>query len=330
MSKTLRAGVIGCGSMGEEHSRALAEAGGMKMAAFCDARAEAAEALCGKFAGEYSCTDPQKLFEDASLDAIYVCTYHDSHAELCVRAADAGKHIMVEKPLAMTVDQCRQVGRAVEKNGVRLMIGFMMRYYELIRKAREIIPAPLIVIMQMMDRRWPDDFILNDPAKGGGNIIAQGCHSCDLLRFLAGAEPIEVYASGGNYYTANGLADNICATFRFENGVANSWVQGNANHQEPLSKFFLQVFAADVSVSLTHRFCKLVVSRAGQPAEEILADESAGFVEENRDFVRALQEDTPPAIDHRDGLMATLMVLQAMASAKSGQPEPIKSVFEDQ
>jgi predicted dehydrogenase len=181
--------------------------------------------------------------------------------------------------------------------------------------------------MQIMDNRWADDFWASDPIKGGGNVLSQGCHACDILRFVAGSDPLEVYAAGGNYYTTTGVIDNLCATFRFANGTAGSWVQGDANCPPLTSKFFLQLFAENESVTLNDRLCTLTYNKAGQPPQQFKGIES-GFVEENRAFIQALQEDSPVPITARDGLMATLMVLQAFASLQSGKPEPIAALLE--
>lgn len=123
---------------------------------------------------------------------IYVLTQHDSHADLCIKAAQAGKHVLVEKPMALTVEDCLRVGRAVKQHGITLMTGFKMRYYDLVLRAHEMMPRPLILTMQMLDNRWSADMWANDPIKGGGNVISQGCHSCDVLRFMAGSNPLEV------------------------------------------------------------------------------------------------------------------------------------------
>ena len=322
----IEAGLVGCGSLGRAHTEALAQIEGARMSAFCDLREEAARELCEQSEGQYFTSDLERLLADERLQAIYVCTHHDSHAELCIRAAEAGKHIMVEKPLALTVEDCRADGEAVERSGIKLMAAFKMRYYELVLKTREMIPHPLMVTMQMMDNRWSDEMWANDPVKGGGNVISQGCHSCDILRFIANADPLEVFAVGGNYYTGTGVADNLCATFRFEGGVAGSWVQGDASRPPMTSKFFLQAFAEGISVTLSDRFCALTVAEKGQEPRVIKGSET-GLLEENRAFVRAILEDRPAPIDHVDGLLATLMPLQAIASAETGRPQPIKSVL---
>jgi len=323
----LRAGVIGCGELGKVHSQCLQQIEGMKMVAFCDIVPEKAEALRAAVGGEYATSEPQRLFDDKSLSAIYVTTQHDSHASLAIQALEAGKAVMVEKPLALTMPDCVAIAQAVERTGSMLMTAFKMRYYDMILKAKELIPQPLIVTMQIMDNRWPNDMWTNDPVKGGGNVVSQGCHGCDILRFVARAEPVTVYAAGGNYYQATGVVDNVCATFRFDNGAAGSWVNGDASIAPYPSKFYLQMFAEGKSVTLDRRLTHLVYQEAGKEPVEMQGSET-GFVEENRAFVQAIRGGSRPPIDHKDGLMATLMPLQAIASVHSGQPEPVLSIFQ--
>jgi len=324
----LKAGLIGCGIVGRVHTECLAQLHGMKMVAFCDIVEERASQLCDEFDGEYSTTEADRLFDDKDLSAVYIATRHGSHADLCMRSARAGKHVLIEKPLALTVEQCVEVGRAVEESGVKLFTAFKMRYYELVLKARKLMPGPLMVTMQMMTDRWSDDVWANDPIEGGGNVLSQGCHSCDIMRFVMDSDPIEVYAVGGNYYTGTGVVDNLAAVFRFENGGIGSLVQGDANCPPLVSKFFMQLYAEGKSVMLDKRFCRLQYSEGGgEPVTHEGAE--TGFLEENRAFIECLLDDTKPAIDHRDGLMATLMVVQACNSARERKPKPIASVVVD-
>jgi predicted dehydrogenase len=98
------------------------------MRAFVDVRREAATALAGEFEGAYAAEDVARVLRDDSVDAVLICTHHDSHAPLAIAAAQAGKHIFVEKPLALTVEECRQVEEAAARAGVQVMIGFKMRF----------------------------------------------------------------------------------------------------------------------------------------------------------------------------------------------------------
>lgn len=323
----LRAALIGCGGLGKVHAQMVQQVGGMTMAAFCDVDEGRAAQFCQEFGGDYATNDPEKIFTDPKINVVYICTHHDTHAEYCIRAARAGKHILVEKPLALTSEACIAIGQTVEETGVKLMTAFKMRYYALIQKVKELIPNPLMVTMQMMDNRWPDAMWANDPIKGGGNVLSQGVHSCDILRYVAGSDPVSVYAVGRNYYQKTRVIDNMAAVYRFANGVTGNLVQGDAHCPSHVSKFYMQVFAENRSATLSSRLTTLTYQEKGQEPV-IYQGTETGFLEENRDFIHALQENRPMPIDHRDGLLATLMILQGFKSIETEQPQPILALLQ--
>jgi predicted dehydrogenase len=324
----LRAALIGCGGLGKVHAQMVSQLGGMQMVAFCDVDYARAHSYCQEFAPNdaYATADVHRIFSDDSIQVVYICTHHDTHAEYCIRAAEAGKHILVEKPLALRTEECIAIGQAVEHYGVTLMTAFKMRYYDMIRKAKELIPHPLVVTMQMMDNRWPDTIWPNDPIKGGGNVLSQGVHSCDILRFVASSDPISVYAVGQNYYQQTGVIDNMAAVYRFANGTTGNLVQGDCHCPSLTSKFFMQIFAEDCSMTLSDRLTTLIFQERGKEPVTYRGSES-GFLEENRDFIRALQNGLPAPIDHRDGLLATLMILQGFKSIATGEAQPIAALL---
>src|SRR5690606_2061506 len=110
---TLRAALIGCGGLGKVHAQMVGQLDGMQMVAFCDVDSTRAQSYAQEFAppeGAYATTDVQRIFNDESIQVVYICTHHDTHAEYCIRAAEAGKHILVEKPLALKVEECIAIG----------------------------------------------------------------------------------------------------------------------------------------------------------------------------------------------------------------------------
>ncbi|WP_135555941.1 Gfo/Idh/MocA family protein [Paenibacillus cymbidii] len=325
--KTVKVGIIGCGHLGRTHAECVGQLEGAYLSAYCDVFEENAIKLLEKFGGDYATSDVQRLLDDTSIDALYITTLHDSHAELSIQALNAGKHVLVEKPLSMSLEDCLRIGEAVTRSRKKLFTAFKMRYFDMLWKAKELIPEPLVVTMQMMDNRWPDNMWANDPVKGGGNVISQGCHSTDIMRYVAGSEPVEVYAAGGNYYQPTGVVDNLVAVYRFANGAAGNLVQGDCRCPEQTSKFFMQLFAKDKSITICDRLTTLTYQEDGEPTVVYKGSES-GFLEENRAFLQCIREDTPPLINHVDGLYATLMILQAIASLQSGKPEPIQAVVE--
>ncbi len=111
----LRAALIGCGGLGKVHTQMVQQLDGMSMAAFCDIVPDRAEQLRREFGGDYATADVDRIFNDPTIDAVYICTHHDTHARYCIRAAETGKHVLVEKPLALTVEECVAIGRAVRR-----------------------------------------------------------------------------------------------------------------------------------------------------------------------------------------------------------------------
>jgi polar amino acid transport system substrate-binding protein len=323
MTAPLQVAIIGCGSMGETHARCLSQIEDVSVRAFCDAEESRAQKLRSSYGGVYATSDIDRVFADDEIAAIYVCTYHDTHAPLAIRAARARKHVMMEKPLALTLEECYQVGNEVEKSGITLMTGFKMRYYPAVARAKEFLPKPVVTIGQMMDGRWPDDFWANDPEKGGGNVLSQGCHTMDLVCYLNGSAPVRIHAEGGNF-THPGLqiVDNIVASIRFENGSVAGVTQGDSGQTPYVSKFSFQMTGGRRSVHLRNRL-KTVTLFDGEKTDEISDPEEYGFLEENRDFVRSLLSGTAPPITHVDGLRATLLILKAFESIRTGLPQTV-------
>lgn len=323
MSAPLRIGIIGCGAIAETHAQCLSQIDGACLAAFCDTQRARADEFARKFPGAYAAENPEELFVDDSIDAVYICTHHDSHSALAVRAAGAGKHVMMEKPLALTFSECERVGNAVEKSGIIFMVGFKLRYYPSVARARQFIPHPLVTIAQMMDSRWPDDFWANDPVKGGGNVLSQGGHSVDLLYYLNQSEPVRVYAEGGNFtHPEFKIVDNIVATLQFANGSIASLVQGDSGATPFVSKFSFQLLDGTRTAHLRNRL-KTVTLFDGADVSVYEDPDEYGFMEENRDFLKSVQLGQSPPTTYLDGIRATLVLLKAIESFHSGKPENI-------
>jgi predicted dehydrogenase len=258
---------------------------------------------------------------DDAVEAVYICTYHDTHSALAIQAARAHKHVMIEKPLALTLGECYEVGNAVEQHGITLMTGFKMRYYPSVARARQFIPSPIVTIAQMMDARWPDNFWANDPRKGGGNVLSQGCHTMDLVCHLNGSMPIRIFAEGGNFtHPGLDIVDNIVATIGFENGAVANVTIGDSGQTPFVSKLSFQITDGQRSAHLRNRL-KTVTLFDGENTTDVSDPEEYGFLEENLDFIRSLINKKPPPITHSDGLRATLLVLKAFESLRTVQPQ---------
>ena len=319
----VRLGMVGCGHLGRVHCECIAQIEKARCVAYCDVAESAAAELCNEFGGSYATTEAERVFGDDGIDAVYICTRHDSHAQLSIDAARAGKHILIEKPLALTLEECVAVGDAVREAGVYLMPAFKLRYYPLVQRAHAFIPEPQVVVGQVMDNRWGDDVWAQDPVQGGGNVFSQGCHATDLLRYFAGCEPTRMWAAGGALtHPGHPCIDQCVASIAFENGHVGSWIQGDAALPPFTSKFYFELFGAGRSVQLHDRFKKATFSD-GEKTWTEEREEEEGFLLENREFISALLEGRPPELTAEDGLLSTRMVLAADRAIRTGEVQEL-------
>ncbi|MGH2370207.1 MAG: Gfo/Idh/MocA family protein [Chloroflexota bacterium] len=334
--RVVRLGIIGCGGMARAHLRTAARMAGVEVRGYADVNPAAAQRALAEFGGGYATDDAQRVLSDDAVDAVLVATHHDSHADLAVESAVAGKHVLVEKPLAMKVEDCRRVEEAVARAGVVLMVGVKLRYAPLVQHARQVASRPRMLVGQMMDNRWADELWAQDPIKGGGNVISQGCHTFDLLTYLAQDEPVQAYAAGGTFThdpATTPVIDNLVGAISFASGAVAAVIQGDAGAPDYVSKFFFELFDGRQAVQLYDRLHRMSLSGpAHRPAQKLHAEEVApgqdpeGLTQELDEFVRCASTGAAPAVGAtaRDGTRATAMALALFESVRTGQPQPVQ------
>ncbi len=335
MSDKVGVGIIGCGGMGGHHARSLSDIEGAHLRGFADVRQEAAQKLQSEFGCDYCTTDTQTLFNDDQIDVVLICTHHDLHVPLAIQAAEAGKQIFVEKPLALTVKACEQIEATVERAGVKLMVGFQARFSPFITKLKEVIPEPLVIVGQLVDSRWGDNSWANHPVEGGGNILSQGCHLFDAMSWLAGAEPVTVYAEGGNFThpKISEITDSIVATIRFANGCVTSAINGDFGAPALAGKAFYELFGGTKTATLYDYYGTPAIKFWGvEPAEFTIDDlppdyrnssAAHGYVDQMQALIDWVGKGIDPvnAAKVKDGVRATKIGVKAIESIKTGQPQ---------
>jgi len=330
MAERLRVGIIGCGSYGQRHAEVLsAMVNEVELTAYCNRSLPKAHELSRKF-GEATCTNkPDELIGRNDVDAVLIATHHDSHADLATRCAEAGKHVLIEKPLAMSVADARRVLRAVEEAEVTAVLAFKWRYYPTVKMARDCIPRPSLISAQMMDDRWPDDLWAQDPVTGGGNVVSQGCHTLDLVVHLAQSRPVRLFAEGGNVtHPDHPFPDNLAATVAFENGCVASLVQGDSGTPHRASKFSFSLFGGDNDVvEVFDRFASASI-RKGMRTDEVRRLGEEGLRDLDAEFVRLASGNhlgEPPSTVPKtsDGLLACVMTEKLFHSIRTHSPQEI-------
>lgn len=225
----LRWGLIGCGDIARKRvAPALRDGRGCELVAVARARAELAEGFAREFGARHWFGDWRELVRDPEIDAVYVATPVDLHAPQTISAAEAGRHVLCEKPMALTTGQCRAMIDACRANGVRLGVAYYRRFYPVIRRIKEIIAAGEIGRVSLVDIRafeWhtipedsPRSWFYRRERNGGGVLMDFGCHRIEVLLNLMG--PVtEVLGLAGNTLFQREVEDTAAACFRFAAGA---------------------------------------------------------------------------------------------------------------
>ena len=210
--KIFGVGVIGCGLIGQKRAKALGAGG--KLVACADLDADRAEKLAST-TGAQVYRDWRELVWSSSVDVVIVATLHDSLAEITLAAAEAGKHVLVEKPAARNASELIPVMAAVKEHGIKVHVGFNHRYHRSLRKAKEIVDSGALGDLMFIRGRYghgarlgyEKEWRSNPALSGGGELIDQGPHLIDLSRWFMG-DMTEVQGFAHTYFWDMPVDDN--------------------------------------------------------------------------------------------------------------------------
>ncbi len=238
-----RVSVIGAGNYAGAVLIPAFKAAGAQLLRIASAGGASSLHVGRKFGFAQATTDTAALLADPAANAVVVSTRHDSHADYVLRALAAGKHVFVEKPLALQVEDLHRIqAAALAAPQLRVMVGFNRRFAPQVVKIKQLLagaPGPKTMVMTVNAGAIPANHWTQDRAVGGGRLVGEGCHYFDLLRFLAGS-PIESFQVAS---MAAGTADTAQISLRFADGSLGT-VLYLANGSKAFPKERLEVFAA--------------------------------------------------------------------------------------
>ncbi len=201
--------------------------------------------LAKKFGIAESTTDLDLILNNEEINTVIITTRHNSHAELVVKSLNAGKHVFVEKPLALTNSELNEIEIAYNNNNGKLMVGFNRRFSPFSLEAKKIISnskIPINIVLTMNAGFIPSEHWVHDPEIGGGRIIGEACHMIDLATFFIGSKIIKV--------TANGIStssDNVSILLHYANG-SNAVVNYFSNGSKAYSKERIEIFSQNKTI----------------------------------------------------------------------------------
>lgn len=323
-SRTIRIGLIGAGGIAGAHVAGYRRNPDLvELTAVADPAREHAERRAEGTGAEIF-ADYRTMLERAELDAVDICLPHALHRDAVVAAAQAGKHVLVEKPLCLTLDEARDIADAVAEAGVTVMCAHNQLFLPVVAKARALIDEG--VLGEVYEVRTTDSFY-NDftpenmgwrasaATSGGGELIDTGYHPAYLLLHLAGGRPTEV----GALLATHRLRfmegeDSAQLLVRFDNGVVGSITTSWA-YQAPGSTERFSV--AGERGSLHSDGERLSYRLRGHDEVTLEFDPVHEFAAEVEHFARALLEHRRPLHTHVEGTQVLGMILAAYQSSRS-------------
>jgi len=302
-------GLVGCGDIARKRvAPALRDLDNCELVAVSRADAARAESFAAEFGARRWHADWRRLVADPLVEAVYVATPVHLHAGQAVAAAEAGKHVLCEKPMALTVAECERMNAAATGNGVRLGVAYYRRFYPAVERVREIlesgeIGAPVVAQVNAFERfdpapENPRRWLLDKRQSGGGPMFDFGCHRIEVLVNLFG-DVKAVRGLAGNVIYEREVEDTAGALIQFGRGTQAVLTVTHAA-REPQDT--LEIFGSEgsVRVEVLNEGRLRVRSKNGERVESHPphANLHQPLID---DFTRAVVEGRPPRVDGHTG-----------------------------
>ncbi len=336
-SKVIKVGVIGAGRIGKIHAENLAtRIPGVVVEAIADVNLAAAQELAEKLHIPHSYADYRKIMEDKSIDAVAICSSTNTHADLMIEAAAAGKHVFCEKPVDHSLAKIDKAIEAVKKAGVKSQIGFNRRFDPNFKKLRDLVQEGKIGDLHILRITSRDP--APPPAEyvkvSGGMFLDMTIHDFDMARYLSGSEVVEVFAAGAVLVDpaigAAGDIDTAIITLKFANGAigtidnSRKAAYGYDQRAEVFGSGGMAATANNTANSSVYSNAEGVHTE--KPLYFFLERYMESFTAELRDFITAIREDKPTPVSVEDGLKPVIIAMAAKKSLEENRPVKLSEI----
>ena len=337
-------GIIGCGMIANFHARAIADISDAKLVACYNRTAPKADKLAAEFGCE-AYTDLEQMLSRDDLDVVTICSPSGAHMEPCLAAAQAGKHVIVEKPLDVTLERCDAMIEACNKAGVKLATIFPSRFHRSSKLMKQAVEGGRFGKLTLGDAyvkwfrtqeyydsgAWRGTWQLD----GGGALMNQAIHSVDLLLWLMGPAIEVVGHTATLAHERIEVEDVATATIRFANGALGVVEATTAGFPGSLKRIEITgskgtaileeediikwEFAETTEEDNELRQEMMGKTKTGGGAADPAAIGHHAHAELFRDFLVAIQDDRSPSIDGFEGRRSVELILAIYESAKTGK-----------
>jgi UDP-N-acetylglucosamine 3-dehydrogenase len=305
--KKLGVAVIGTGFWGKNHARVYKELPNTNLIAICDVNAERAKTIADQF-GAKAYTDSNQMLKDPEIEAVNVCTWSTMLAQEAQKALQAGKHVLVEKPMATNTEQAQNLLDIAEANGLRLTVGFLMRFIPGIQAIREAVETKkigdLVSATAKRVSQWPER--IGDV----GVVKDTAIHDIDMMRYIAQQDPISVYAKTGNMRHRQ-FEDYAQIMLTFEGGQS-AFIE--SNWLTPYKTRTLNVTGTDALMRLDYITQELWIENAKETLQPRLPFQEP-LKMELQQFAECIQQKKQPLVTGTDGYKALQIAMAALESS---------------
>ena len=282
-----------------------------------------ATTLAEKFSIGKATSDYQVILKDDDVDTVVITTRHDLHASMVVEALNAGKHVFVEKPLALSSEELQSIissysALSTQHSGLTVMVGFNRRFAPLALKMKELIGdgvAPINIVATMNAGAIPSDFWVHDPDIGGGRIIGEACHFIDLCSYLTGSS-VKAVCMNAMGMNPDETTDNASILLKYENG-SNAVINYFANGSKSYAKERVEVFSQQ-KVLIMDNWRKLQ-GYGFSKFKSMSSAQDKGHANQFRMFVERIRSGGEPLIPFVDLVNTTRASFAAVESLRKGE-----------
>ncbi len=322
-------GVIGAGRIGRIHARNLKfQIPGVKIIAIADVVIESAKKLAGELEIPVYEEDYHRLLKNDDIQALIICSSTDTHAQIIIEAAEAGKDVFCEKPIALEMEKIDRTLSAVDKAGVKLQVGFNRRFDPSFKKAKELVEAGKIGTPHLLriSSRDPQPPPLDYIRGSGGLFLDMMIHDFDMARYLLKEEVTEIMATGHCLIDSSigkcGDIDTAVVLLKFQSGALGTI----DNSRQAVYGYDqrIEVFGSEGSVVVENKTPTEVTLHS---AESIQSDKplyffleryQEAYLAEMNHFITCILEDKKPCVGGLDGKISVAMGYAALESLNRG------------
>ena len=327
----LKVGIIGLGGIARSHCNAISNLDNIEVVAVADLFEDKRQEFMDKYDIPRGYASHTELLEDNEVEAVAVVLGHQLHHKLTVDSCNAGKHVLVEKPMALSLEHCDEMIAAAESNNVKLMAGYSQHFYGTSLKAKEILDSgelgPLITAVCYMSKNW--GFEHRRPQyrsryHGGGMWITNGVHVVDRLTWLMGSQPISVSASIGTRAHYQSGDDSATAFVRYKNGLAGVAVV--VGYKDGGPNMSTEVICANGTLRFSEHGGKYVQVGHGEEWTDVPFDDPPTEMHnEWKAFAKAIELDVLPPTHGYWGRQIMEIIFAAEQSSICGQEVMLES-----